>query len=830
MPPANDPPEHENAPLAPKPGRGSNRGSEEPDRGEDGAARDAGENEPSSEPRDTAPGAATGSSDRARRRAIERFEVAHTRVSQAAVRLGQSQHRDRRGFEIFNLHAEIEREIATLRDVFERFPDVHEAILEIRRLNEQIGLERRLDADRFAIELNRAVRGAMVNFSQLTQLLLWREPHEIDFICQAFRDRYGQSLTEAVQSASRTWHVRLLNVVLRKDLERESRRVRFLAAKRRDEAVAISIYLSLRWCWGKDTESLRQIFRRHSVAEVASVESCYGERFRGEFGSETLDEALQAQLNDRQFSPVHALRWDQFARAEAMRLRELLRSKRPDLSQVSRLIRELPADDRKELRRTWRQLYGEGLREYVSPKLEPKQRQALGDYLTALIAGKMTTASAAWVRLSFLSYPGTWLGEVFVGQSRTERHEIVRLFEKNYGQEFQPELERAYRDRTNRQLMKNLVAKGSLSPADLLRDCMHGFGTDEKGIERILLDIPRDELAGVEEEYRKFRRWDFIEGLRPRPLVFLRHVWATLREPRGRGHRGVVVPGANESAPPPPRGFWARFKARAEVPRDLWMDLAAELDGDDWRDIAALRTGRPETLEELYEFTVDRHRREVEGKFSGLVHRLSREGTALDRDIRAARDFYESQIRGRQPGEHQERRLRTLLAYAQHAFESFRETKHTVAFVSANLVSGGLVTLTVALVLHFKRPLLWVMIGAFLASASSRIICRILVAARGYGREKVVQDISLASIDGLTLAMGTFARRFLGPLGRRFLRSSLSEKFIKASSSFVLKRLVQTGRELDTKKRSRHLTRTSDPIERVSTDVNQILERLSIYT
>lgn len=288
--------------------------------------------------------------------------------------------------------------------------------------------------------------------------------------------------------------------------------------------------------------------------------------------------------------------------------------------------------------------------------------------------------------------------------------------------------------------------------------------------------------------------------------------------------------GTDSCADPKDLGFWARFRRRAETRRDLWSDLATELDGDDWRDALALRHGRPETLDELYQFTIDRYDREIEGPFSGIVHRVSREGTALDRDIRQAREYYESQIRGRNPGEHQERRLRTLLAYANHAFDSFRDTKHTVAFVAANLISGGAVTLTVALVVRFDRPLPWVMAGAFLASASTRVLCRFLVAARGYGREKMVQDLTLATIDGATLAMGTLARRFLGPIGRRLLRSSLSQKFVKASSSFVLKRLVQTGRELDAKKKSRHLDREVDPFGRASLDVNQILERLSLYT
>ncbi|MCA8959665.1 MAG: hypothetical protein KDC38_04100 [Planctomycetes bacterium] len=762
-----------------------------------------------------------------RRRDIERFESAHRRITQRARQLGENQHRARRGFRLFDLRAEIVREMAQLRDVFERYPDVADAVGEILQIHHAIGIERRLDADRFAVEISRCLHGFAVRFHRLVSILIGRSRRELDLIGFAFEDRYGETIRTAFERGVLAPPKRLVHAILLRDIATERQRLSHLLAARRVDVFADTLYLGMRWRWGRDERAIFSVVQRIAQDEereelLAAVRASYQRHHGGRLGAGGLDEAIAKNLKPIVSARIAALLRGDEALETVLALAHELERRRPRLPQLAETLRGKTRGQLKEIRNAWRRHRGTSVAEELGRRRWTGKLAPVRDYVVALTEGRRSTADAAFVRAAVLKHPGCWIGEPFVGKSVDAREALIDRYDHKYGTGkadagFWPDLRRAVPDRTRRILMERFVRDGYLSEAELLRDCMHGFGTDERGIKEILARATADELREIEVEYRKFLRHDFAEGMRFRPLRFAARIgratadWMTVRE----------------------SGSWLEcLRRRSLVPRDLWMDLEAELDGDDWLDAQLLRNGKPADPIDLYRRTASLYEHERGGKLSRVIDWVCHDGKAMDRDFARARAFYERYIDGRHPRYDELQRLQALVSYAGHAFESFRAAKHSLSFIFANLASGLLVAVVATIVLALRQPLPLVMLGCFLASGITRLGCRWVLAARGYGREKVAQDLALAAVDGVTFAAGTAFRQVFGSIGRRLLRSKITHKILKSTSSYVLKRLIRTSEELNERKRSLHLRHSvglEAVLESEERDINELLERLSIY-
>ncbi|MEM7234425.1 MAG: hypothetical protein AAF517_19760 [Planctomycetota bacterium] len=753
---------------------------------------------------------------------VERFERARERIKRRAQRMGESQHRRRSGFRQFDLKAEIHRELADLRDVFERHPDCAQAVDEIHRFHHSLGMQRRLDADRFAVALAGHLRGVAIQYHAIVAILIARPAEELPLILRAYEDRYHETFRHAFDRVARTPGMRVMNTILGRDVLTERTRLEHLLNGKRAAAFADTIYLALRWRWGKDERAVSSVLHKivadpNSEELMAEVNEEYRQRYHGRFGVETMAEALEKQLPLTHWKRAEALLDGNPARETVLHLSGELERWRPRVPKIDELLRDRTAEERRAIRLEWSRMRGRSIaNELGNRKWKPRLRP-VRDFTVALLDGKTTTADAAFLRAAVARLPGCWIGQPFVGRASGERRTLIAHYERTYGRSFWLDLRRTVGDRTRSVLMESFVRRGRLSDAELLRDCMHGFGTDEGGIKEVLERSDEENIRAIEEEYRKFRRYDFLEGLRVRPVLFVRQVlatmWEVVRESDGRSFRKC-------------------FQRRSLVPRDLWMDLEAELDGDDWLDAQLLRDGKPSDPVALYHRTAVLYEHERGGRFSKAIDWICHDGEAMDRDFKKARAYFDARIDGKDPSEEELHRLGTLVAYASHAFESFRSAKHSLSFVLANVLSGLAVGVVAIAALSSKQPLWVVMAGCFLVSATTRMVCRWTLSARGYGRERMAQDVALATVDGLTFAAGTAARQLFGGIGRRILRSKVTHRIIKSTSSFVLKRLVRTSQELSEKKSSaylKHAKGTDGTLQSEERDIAEVLERLSIY-
>ncbi len=759
----------------------------------------------------------------ARQRDVERFEQAHRRIRRKARQLGESHDRKRCAFRLFDLQAEIKAELAQLRDVFEKYPDCEKAVGQVQRIHRRIGVERRLDADRFAVALAKAIRGLAIQYHRIVSILISRTPEELGLIKAAFQDRYRDSFRDSFERMSRKPHVRIVSRIILRDVPTETQRLDHLLAGERNEAYVDTLYLALRWRWGKDETAILSLVSKWAAnprrAEiVAEVRALYAERYGGRFGVATLDHALMKQLSETEAARVIALLDGNEALATVIELTRELERRRPRVPVLSELLRAKTRRQLKEIRAEWRTHRNDAFARHLSSRRWKPALIPVRDLASALVHGKAFTADAAHVRAAVLGHSGCWIGEPFVGRSPSEREAVIQRYERVYKRDFWGDLRRTMGTRTRYLLLESFIVNGHLSKAELLRDCMYGFGTDEQGIKDILEAATESDVREMEIEYRKFMRFDFLEGLRLRPVRMVVRLLQAL---------GRYLRISNQVS------FMDLLRERSLVPRDLWMDLEAELDGDDWLDAQLLRDGKPSDPVALYLRTAALYEHERGGRLSRFIDWVCHDGEAMDRDFAKAKEFYQANVEDKTPNADQLRRLHTLVSYASHAFESFRTAKHSLSFILANVLSGGLVACVAAIVLSMKQPLALVMVGCFVVSAFTRMSCRWVLSARGYGREKVAQDVALATIDGMTFAVGTAARQLLGGLGRRVLRSKVTHKVLKGTSSFVLKRLVRTSQVLNEKKRSQHLRHSKkddDGLESDERDVNELVERLSIYT
>ncbi len=708
------------------------------------------------------------------------------------------------------------REIAELRDLFEHYPDLPEAIEEITGISERAGFQKRLDADRYAVELARSLRGVAVNFKRLISVLLSGRD-TIPVTEAAFRDRYERSFREAVRRNFFSPRTRLVAFATGRRVHSEYVRLLHLLDGRYLDFVVDSVSIALTRIWRPDLDALEMIFERLGEIDRQEVEERFTARYAGKLRVESLEQALERRLKPHDFRYINSLRRGAPIEALLARLhQELDRRRGPQLTELRSLLRERRPEELKLLRRKWRQAQGVSLPEWLDSKPWATRWPAARAAVLGLVRGRGLRADTAYLHCALKGYPKTWLGEAFVGRNLAERSEIIQHYEVRYRENFWRAFEDRVRDHTRRTLLESFILNGELTRADLLRDCLHGYGCDRTGVKEILSTATAAEIAATEEEYRKFKGPDYLEGWRFRPFRFLTRL------------RQAMLLAWREREP---LAIFAEFHEITRVPRDLWRDLALELHGDDWFDVDQLRGGPPQSAIESFGRMVARYEHERSGRLSRFVDLFCADGRAMDRDVEAARRYFEQIQTGGEPTEAQLLRLESLVEYANHSFESFRSVKQSVSFVTANLLAGSATGATASLVFALKWPLLVVMPGCFVVSLSIRFGCRWGLAARGYGEQKFFQDLALAAVDGATLATGTVARTLLGPIGRRLLHSKLTTKILKSTSSFVLKRLVQVNSQLQSSKRSHHI-RVSvlrpDSSGR-ELDINKILERLSLY-
>lgn len=738
---------------------------------------------------------------------IIRFEEGSKEIMNLARELGRLQDRSPDSRQIARLEGQLQSEMRSISDLQQRYPDLKASLEELQAKGFEMGARERSAADRVAVKIYGCLRNLSVQHRIIARHLENRTTEDLRLIERAYADRYGISLKDALNRAfARPIFCPFGRAGTNAALKLS--RLRDIIDGDKPGAAADELCLALKHRSLPD--ALKAI--RSAGEGFAEAERVFAQRHAGTFRAGDFEQAVARRFKPRDAQAILALRSGSPALADAAILEKLLLRRRPDIAKATELLNSRSSEDIAAARACLTERHGKNADDFIK-SLRIKEGDTRADRLRFLLRGDKYAADVCTIRAGMTKQPGEWVGEAFIGKDAEYRRALIKGYEAFYDRSFWKDLKSSLGRGPDLYLMARLVTKGKLSPAEILRDCMLGIGTDEEGIKKVLHRKSPAEIAEIEKEYTKFRRHNFLDGYIFKPLSLVKSFFGTLLE---FGRNG---------------SFSDSFKRKTLTERSLRRDIASELTGEDRRDIEALLKGHPEGPIERFEKLAERHAFERSGKLSGMIDLFTREGRAMDRDLATAREIRESHAAGK-ASLRDLKRLDMVLDYLEHGLDSFRRTKHSVSYVGANLFSAvtSAVATPISLACYDSIGLAMAVTG--IASMLGRVVMKLGLTAGGYGREDLASDAALSAVDGCTLAAGKLVAA-LGPLGRRLATSPIGKRVVRSMSSFALKSIVRSGQLLEEGKVSKHLAYASkgdEPISADDFDLNDFLRRLSIYT
>jgi hypothetical protein len=677
-----------------------------------------------------------------RARDIAIFEAANASIIGLSQEIGMLQGRETNEERRAKLIELRELEISAIQELQERYSDIAPGLREVIDLAEQRGIDKRIAADRACVEMSSALRGAFVSVDRLIQPYRGRSEEELRLIRDCFQERYGCSIEETMRDRI-GGILGISRAGTRTNLKLQMA-VSYLEG-RQAEGAAHEIYLNI--C-RRSAGAMKRFLGAVQGPALEAAEREFLKLYGRKIGARSLDEAIQKRFKSDDSAVMVALRRGTPLVAEAIALNRELGAKKVSFKRISDSLANVANDKLPALLQTFHTIAGVSLGDRILSRRVAEKPDIYLDMSHRIATGDATGALAVRLHAGIKRMPGEWAGQVFIKRGQAERKEIIQRYEEIYGTRFWSDLKAATGGSDHYYLMARLVTKGQLSPAEYLRDCMIGLGTDEDGIRRVLKGKSAADLTAIEKDYAKFRRYDFADGFSLKPLTMARHLLASLVA-LGNG-----------------RSIKEALKIRSLTSRSLGDDLRHELAGEDWRDIKELLKGAPRTPLERFAILSSRYEYERSGRLNRLIDKFTREGAAMDRDFARLKKFYEEKILDKSPSHADLQRFETLMRYTENAFDSFRGTKHSIAFTGANLFSAGTSTVATLLVMTLNQPLIVAMVATGLASLAGRVLVKWGLNSEGYGREEFAADLGLSVIDGATLAVGKIAR-VLGPVGRK---------------------------------------------------------------
>lgn len=707
-----------------------------------------------------------------------------------------------------------EKELAAanleLAPLLARYPDVGEALTKLTEQAVMDGAVMKFQADRIGIELERHLRHIRPNYQALVWTLLDKDQAQLQFIKEAFSDRFGKDLTETVKCKFK--------------VDRSEIVVSLLAGQK-EPAYAEALQAALSSGSNKVVyEEVKRLFteiqNNLGVQGVKAVLLEHAKNYDIPAVSSDVMEKLQKRLPRDQFCCLEAIVQGDGLKLAVHELCIAFSHKIPNWSEIFKIL-EREREKLGLLLQDFAKTKGSDLWALMSINMYKDMENPRFQGILAILTNNALELEVSKIRAALLKMDNTWVGTFFSKQDPEEKFELIATYKELFARDFWHDLSKYCKRPNEYKLTKKFIEQGTVRPAEILYDCMTGFGTDVVGLKATLKTLTPDELNTAIKEYTNLYRKNTFFAVNPIDTFFdlAKCVKHWLSDP-------------SEST------LKTHLREKFVRPRDLICDIKSELDPDDEIDVLEVLRGKPKNAAEYLERLRGRYEHERSGFAKRYVDVFVSNGVILDRDFALAKDQSQQDLSNPNfsllPGM---TRLVNFGTLVENGLAPFRKSKHLIADVSANLISIGTTIGAASFAfsaLGFSEAYLTVATVGFIASLLTRSGINLLVKGKSYGWERFLADTGYAITDGLFLNIAK-ALRFLGPAGRVIARNPLGRRLFKATGKFLLKSAVGKSSNLEAKRRSPFAaplaeedTRIEAPKDMVS-KFDKILKNLSLY-
>lgn len=326
------------------------------------------------------------------------------------------------------------------------------------------------------------------------------------------------------------------------------------------------------------------------------------------------------------------------------------------------------------------------------------------------------------------------------------RRDLIANFEKVYKADFWEAVERKLR-KADVSYLRALYESDDVPKAERIWHSVDGPGTDEHGIRSTLNGMTRAQIVQLEAEYFELSR--------------------------GRTWTGR--------------------------PEHMEQRLRWETSGDAWHDIERLLKGVPEDVHAMHDRLMECYAHERSGSWIRRVDAFTREGEVMDREVGAAHEYYEKNIRDKSPSPDVVRRFETMVRFCNRDMIGFRMTKNDWSDFVANTSSAVAAIASVLPLAHLTSGIprayvhaAVVALGAGIIQGGVQFFLKVKLKGDGFGREEKVRDISLSA-----LRAGSF---YLS----KFLPISVLRRPIDIGTKMGLKTIIRLGETSDVQRTPAH--------------------------
>lgn len=418
----------------------------------------------------------------------ERLAGLQAELLRISTKAGESQARELNTPALEAADAELDKYLASQKDLFARYPGLESAVHALCAAGEQAGVSRRLEADQRAIKIYKSMIGVFNDHASICKVLSGLDQSERELLSQAYRQRYGNELTATLEKGFKGEKLEAIKSLLAGD---------------EAAAAAARLSIALHALPFKRVQAVTDVLDSIGQASLPEVRLHFEKLYAARLGVRSASEALDKRIKKGNAEILKAELEGNMPLARALEVERELSGGTKRALVLYRTLEKMEPPQVADLQAAYARRFGCNLRDYLARTLpEGAQR----DRTLSLLDGDQVRAYASRLRCRLMGHKGEWIGGPFQTGQATERIAVIDAYNEMYQRDFWKDLKKGLRKR-DYDLMVPLIKDGEVSAAVLLYHCMLGIGTDEQGIMKILANASKTEIEEIKRSYSEHYRY-----------------------------------------------------------------------------------------------------------------------------------------------------------------------------------------------------------------------------------------------------------------------------------------------------------------------------------